>query len=75
MTIWYILCSFGTFCRFCYRGPRKIWQCRPKMFEQVPQYIRCFGKHPVKSLPDSHHKQSTYVGTYVINFKGTILQE
>jgi hypothetical protein len=26
MTIWYILCSFGTFFRFWYRVPRKIWQ-------------------------------------------------
>jgi hypothetical protein len=24
--IWYILCSFGTFFRFWYRGPIKIWQ-------------------------------------------------
>jgi hypothetical protein len=26
MTIWNILCSFGTFFRFWYRVPRKIWQ-------------------------------------------------
>jgi hypothetical protein len=26
MTIWYILCSFGTFFRFWYHTPRKIWQ-------------------------------------------------
>jgi hypothetical protein len=26
MTIWYILCSFGTFFRSWYHVPRKIWQ-------------------------------------------------
>jgi hypothetical protein len=26
MTIWYILCSFGTFFRLWYRVPRRIWQ-------------------------------------------------
>jgi hypothetical protein len=26
MTIWYILCSIGTFFRFWYPIPRKIWQ-------------------------------------------------
>jgi hypothetical protein len=26
MTIWYTLCSFGTFFRFGYHVPRKIWQ-------------------------------------------------
>jgi hypothetical protein len=26
MTIWYILYSFGTFFRFWYHVPRKIWQ-------------------------------------------------
>jgi hypothetical protein len=26
MTIWYILCSFGTVFRFWYHVPRKIWQ-------------------------------------------------
>jgi hypothetical protein len=26
MTIWYILCSFGTFFRFWYHVTRKIWQ-------------------------------------------------
>jgi hypothetical protein len=31
MNIWYNLCSFGTFFRFWYHAPRKIWQpCLPR---------------------------------------------
>jgi hypothetical protein len=36
MTIWYILYSFGTFFRFWYHVPRKIWQAwliRPEIFQ------------------------------------------
>jgi hypothetical protein len=31
MTIWYILCSFGTFFRLWYRVPRRIWQPWPSI--------------------------------------------
>jgi hypothetical protein len=38
MIIWYILCSFGTFLRFWYHVPRKIWQpwikVHPKFFDR-----------------------------------------